>query len=91
MSPVSSNVLVVEDGVAGSLEFSCSASSGLAQSIKIDCGNGQVIEDSAVSELTATCDYQGSGSEKIYSVVCSVNDSTGDQCVQSAIITPPVL
>ena len=60
LEPVESNVLVVQDGEAGSLDFTCAATSGMAKTISIDCGSGdQVFTDHDVDHLTATCDYEG--------------------------------
>ena len=91
LDALDSNVLVVSDNEDGSLDFSCSATSGLAQTISIDCGNGQVFTDYDVESLSVSCDYVGNGEEQIYAVVCEVNGETADDCQQPAIVTPPFL
>jgi len=58
LDPIASNVVVLKNNEEGALSFVCSASSGFADTISVDCGNGQVITQHDVQSVIATCDYE---------------------------------
>lgn len=93
LKAVHSNVLVVEKDEAGALQFSCAATSGLAQTMTIDCGSWQnSFTEHGVSNMTVACDYIGTWEEEVFDVSCLVNEEPLEKaCKQPAIVTPPYL
>ncbi len=84
----SSIILADEDDgdYVGEAQFTCNAQNGIASTIAIDCGNGEIHTGTNVSTLDTTCHYNESSIPKNRTVQCYVDSTTQSNCQQKMII-----
>jgi hypothetical protein len=82
-------VVVEEDNngdYQGNADFTCYAQSGVAQTIAINCGNGEIHTGTNVSSYDATCHFDENNVPENRYVRCYVDGQTQNSCEQHMII-----
>jgi hypothetical protein len=70
----------------GERDFTCYADSGAAQTITIDCGNGEIHTGTNVASLNATCHFNENTIGIQRTVQCTVDGNTNKDCRKNVII-----
>lgn len=70
----------------GVRDFSCYTTSGVAQTISIDCGNGERYTGNNVASLSATCHFSEYNVPTSRTIQCHVDGSTNNNCRQTVTI-----
>lgn len=70
----------------GDADFTCSAQTGIAQTIAIDCGNGEVHTGTNLASFDATCHFDEHTIPANRTVQCYVDGQTQNSCQQKMVI-----
>lgn len=70
----------------GTASFTCDAQNGVASTIAIDCGNGEIHTGTNTSSFNATCNYNETSIPTDRTVQCYVDGTTQNDCQQKMIV-----
>jgi hypothetical protein len=83
------NIILAEENngnYVGNADFTCSTDVWIAQTIVIDCGNGEIHTGTNLASFDATCHFSETSIPKNRTVQCYVDGTTKNDCTQTMII-----